>query len=162
MSATVVGYRAFTFDLHMGGVLISPIRAHIWTPGVNEASCKLREALNSWEIHPVPSTHLRGAGCGFNAWWDVRECTSIDPDRRFTYITAVVLGSGSTLVYEKGWRSQYCRVIAVINDFHIAALETRYNVPTLPPDDLGLISAFGSEFGMTQNEALQWDMHDEA
>lgn len=151
----LVGVRGFV--LGQDGLLKALTLCAVWQPGVNEARCisiHCESRSTTPSIYYPPGAHCH---CGFNVQHTLQEL------RNSSYgydCAAVVEGWGRSRLHFDGWRSQYCRILALIdesqkgqgidrqpvkNRIRLQAAAMRYDVPIITATQaLGGLDEFGT------------------
>lgn len=111
----IAGFRVCTFH---EGRLHSVVHSHEWERGINQSRpCQAVAPIFSDDpvlIHPA--TLCR---CGFHAFYDPADPELVGYHAVWVKITgaalAVIVGSGTVVLHQKGWRAQKAEIVGVVS-----------------------------------------------
>lgn len=103
-------------DRNWPRALLRGQKGYLWEPGRNTAVCFATGGIPRTD-HDVPDDDC---GCGFWAYWDLQEHDIGGSTGAFTEnICGIIQGTGRVLVGERGFRSQYAKIVALYLPFQI-------------------------------------------
>lgn len=165
---SVLGYRAFWALPEQGGLLTSYVMTtYVWQRDGNVASCSCGGT-------PTQHPERHGTGCGFHAWYHLRDLRRYldnqrseedrptkgglwKPPSRTHLVCGVVAGYGTMELAEFGWRALRAKVVALFGESALAGrVAQRYAVPLYRiPRNLDGIERYFREWGLTPAEELR-------
>jgi len=156
----VVGYRQWRLD----DWVLSPINYGTpYRPGVNEAVCNPNVGFHARQRRLTSGNYTLGheapakdCHCGFNAFHDFEKMNAASfANKEHGTVTGAIIGWGNLEVHSNGFRSQFCRIVALVgngND-NLNEIAELYKVPLVDTNEELQIEA--SNHGTPLPESLR-------
>ena len=135
----VIGYKIFKIE---GNQLVSPFRNFRWDGSSQEAIL----------CHKTRSSIGKHCQCGFNAFYEIEEAIEYGKKEKVKrFVVAAVLGWGEVRFTQKVWRSQYSRIIALIETpeayfvpyFNKSKVSQYLGIPIIEQKNIWLLKELG-------------------